>query len=275
MVPRRPLSAFRFGPADTEPDFTVPEGIIAGTWYTVQYRGYTMIGPVDPAVAVGLTVFHALVSTVLPIMLAELIFRRIAGVRWLGRRGLAGCLALLALATASGFGPAAHRGVKAVALLGVMAAVVTALTLPGAGSRPVSARKVPGLVPLRLTGALAMVGFFVIFAIIPGLIGARIPAARLAGWQAIPAILMCFFFALVVAIRRSWSGRGGWGHRQTLAVITGVLLPTIVVSMVLPLALRTLEPLATVPMLVLLIRLASRDRAAHRLVAVGPEAGRA
>ncbi len=50
----------------------VNEGIIAGTWYKVQYPGYALVGGVDPAVATGLTVFHALVSTVLPILLVEL-----------------------------------------------------------------------------------------------------------------------------------------------------------------------------------------------------------
>ena len=35
-------------------------------------RGYVLVRGVDPAVAVGLTAFHALYSTVLPILLAEL-----------------------------------------------------------------------------------------------------------------------------------------------------------------------------------------------------------
>jgi hypothetical protein len=64
------------------------EGIIAGTWYKVQYTGYAMINGVNPAVAVGLTVFHTLYSTVLPILLVDLIFPRIATNSWLNRKSM-------------------------------------------------------------------------------------------------------------------------------------------------------------------------------------------
>ena len=82
--------------------------------------------------------------------------------------------------------------------------------------------------------------------------------AALAGWQILYMILICGFFCLVVVIGRSWSGRADWGRRQTLAVITGALLPAILMSLVLPAALRALEPFATLPMLALLIWLARR-----------------
>jgi hypothetical protein len=73
-------------------------------------------------------------------------------------------------------------------------------------------------------------------------------------------LAMVALFGLIVATGRSWTGRSGWGHRQTLAVITGALLPAIILSLVLPAAWRGLEPVATLPMLALLIRLARKTR---------------
>jgi len=260
----------------------VNEGIIAGTWYKVPYRGYALIGPVDPALAVGLAVFHALVSTIAPILLAEIMFPRVASRPWLGRRGLAACAVLLALTTASGFAAPADRGPKALVLAGVTGAITLALLLPPAASRdvpgpvppPGAPRDVPGPVPppgaprdvpvpgpvprlgtpriLRLAGALATITFFVIFAIVPGVLAAAVPRSRLPAWQPLLIIAMAGFFAAAVAAGRRWAARPGWGQPQVLAVIVGALLPPIVLSLVLPAAWHGLEPLVTVPALALL-----------------------
>ncbi len=233
----------------------INEGIIAGTWYEAKYKGYVLIGGVDPAVAVGLTVFHTLVSTVLPIVLADLIFPAIAGRRWLGRRGVTTCSVLLILVTATGFVQAAHRGIKAVVLLGVIIAVAVALALPTPAPRQISARNPPGVTRLLLAGMAAMVAFFAVFAILPGIAGSLASPADLGPWQAGLVLAMCTLFGLVVATGRTWTGRSGWGYRQTLAVVTGALLPAIILSLLLPAAWRGLEPVATLPMLALLIRL--------------------
>jgi hypothetical protein len=251
----------------------INEGIIAGTWYKVQYPGYAMIGGFDPAVAVGLTVFHALVSTVLPILLVEQIFPDVASVSWLRLRGLCTCLVLLGAAAATGFGPVANRGHKAVVLAGVLAAVAIALALPSRGCLPPSTpglgspRRAPAIGRLRLAGAAAMVTFYVLFAVVPGLVGAAIPAAGRAPWQLLLIVLMATYFWWVIDVGRDWASREDWGRRRTLAVITGVLLPTIGASIVLPAALLSLEPLVTVPVLCLLIWLSRRERHAARLPA--------
>jgi hypothetical protein len=169
---------------------------------------------------------------------------------------------LLALVTASGFGPAADRAAKAVVLLAMVLLAATALALPRAAARPQSARPVPGLGKLRLLGALGTIAFLVLFAIVPPIIGSAVPRAGLAGWQTLIVVAMCAFFGLVVTTARSLAGRPGWGRPQTLAVITGALLPTILGSLVLPAALAGLEPLATVPMLALPCWLIRRDRPA-------------
>jgi hypothetical protein len=245
----------------------VNEGIIAGTWYEVQYRGYTLVAGFDPALATGLTVFHALVSTVLPIVLANILFPEVAGERWLRRPAVTGCLILLVLVTAAGFAPAAHRPQKVIVLAAVAAAVAVAVTLPGRGRNPVALRPAPRPGVARLAGAAATTGYFVLFAAVPGVIARIIRPAELGRWQALLVALMLAYFGLLVAVGRSWYLRRGWGNQQALAVITGALLPAIIVSLVLPAALAELEPLATVPMLALLVWLSRRVRRADQLTA--------
>lgn len=242
----------------------INEGIIAGTWYQVQYQGYALIGGVDVAVAVGLTVFHVLVSTVVPILLAELIFPGLAGSRWLGRTGITVCLILLGLTIVTGLGPPGHRGPKLAVLVGVLFLVALALAWPGRAARrepagrAISGRPAPGPRILRLAGAAATLLFFSLFTAVPGVVASAVPPAGRGPWQVLLMILMSVFFALVIAVGRRWSARPGWGPRQVLAVITGALLPATVLSVVVPTALLALEPLATLPTLALLIWLDRR-----------------
>jgi hypothetical protein len=117
------------------------------------------------------------------------------------------------------------------------------------------------VVPARRAAAFGTVAFFAVFGVIPAVTGSAVPADRLAAWQILFVVLISAYCCLVVAIGRSWSGRAGWGQQQKLAVITGALLPAIILSLLLPAALRELEPLATVPMLALLLWLARRTGA--------------
>lgn len=269
----------------------INEGIIAGTWYRVQYPGYALVGGIDPAVAAGLTVFHALVSAVLPILLVELAFPAAAGRAWLPRPALAGCCLLLAATTASGFAAPADRGLKLAVLAAVAAAIAIAMSLPGdqgAAARPapappapappapapaVPARPVPGLARLRLAGAAAAVAFYAVFALAAGLIAAAVPPAGRTAWQLLLVLLMAAYLAVLVRTGRRWTRRPGWGPQQTLAGITGALLPSILASLVLPAALRGLEPLITVPALAVLIWLQRRQRAGAGAVSAGPRPG--
>lgn len=242
----------------------VNEGIIAGTWYKVQYPGYAMVGPVDPAVATGLTVFHALVSTILPILLVELMFPQVARRPWLRPGPAAGCGLLLMLTAAAGIGPAAHRGARAIVLVAVIAAVAVAVPLPAAGQRQRVDRPPPRQAVLHVAGAVAIVAFYVIFAVVPGLLARVVPASARQPWQPLPILLMIAFFGTVIAVARNWSARPGWGPAELLAVITGVLLPPAALSLLIPGALRELEPLATIPMLAVVISLRGRVRRPHR-----------
>lgn len=159
-----------------------------------------------------------------------------------------------------GLAPATDRNLKVVVLLGVLVLVAIALVLPRGRMRPISMKRVPGLGRLRLMGALGTFLFFTIFAIIPGIVGSRVPPGLLPGWQIVFITLMGVLFYVAIASCRSWSGRAGWGQRQTLAVVTGALLPAIILSIFIPVALKGLEPIVTVPMLLLLVWLAWRTK---------------
>lgn len=115
---------------------------------------------------------------------------------------------------------------------------------------------VPSAGRLRLAGAGATAGFFVLFAIVPGVLAAAVRPGDLRPWQPLLIALMTGYFSLVIWAGRRWCTRPEWGSRQTLAVITGALLPAIAASLVVPAALRGLEPLATLPALGILIWLA-------------------
>lgn len=103
--------------------------------------------------------------------------------------------------------------------------------------------------------------FYALFAFVPAAIAHAVPAGARPAWQALPALLRTGLFGGIVALARNWSARPGWGQTETLAVSTGVLVPPVVPSVLLPGALAGLEPLATVAMLAVLFRLRGRLRA--------------
>jgi hypothetical protein len=95
---------------------------------------------------------------------------------------------------------------------------------------------------------------------VPGLLARVVPAPARQPWQLLPILLMVAFFGTVIAVARNWSARPGWGPAELLGVITGVLLPPAALSLLMPGALRDLEPLATGAMLAIVISLRGRVR---------------
>ena len=109
--------------------------------------------------------------------------------------------------------------------------------------------------------------FYVLFAMVPGVVAAAVPTAGRRPWQVLLALSMAAFCWEIVSVGRNWTSRPGWGQPQTLAVITGVLVPAIIASVVLPVALRSLEPVVTLPVLALLLWLGRRQRRTASLTA--------
>jgi len=223
------------------------EGVIAGTWYTVLPTGYAYIGAIDLAWVVALTIFHTFVSVVLPIAFIDIVFPQFAGRSLLRRRGIVisavlffGFSLLVALM-------APYRPYRLLAFLLALLLIVIALGLTSAPPRLLSATPPPRLWTLRVAGFAAMFAYFILIYSVPDLTARRARPSGLLSAQLVDIAAMLLFSAILLWRARRWSGRAGWSPRHTLALITGVLTLTILLSLLVPEE-RTLgEPLVTVP----------------------------
>jgi hypothetical protein len=254
----------------------VNEGVVAATWYTVRPQGYSFIGGVDWDWAVSLTVFHTFVSVLMPIYLFESVAPSVAGQPLLRRRGIIIASALfLGLSLAFALTPqyrAYRLAVFAVALL----LTWIALSLPPAHTgAPADAvmKAAPGLWRLRALGFVAMLLYFVCIYFLPALfatIGRRVGApSALAGLLANAPLVALAVWATALCV--GWTRRAWWSPRRQLALITGALAFTALVT-ALPQLGSTYEPLVTIPFMLYLIILAWRARRAERRAAIASAA---
>jgi hypothetical protein len=96
--------------------------------------------------------------------------------------------------------------------------------------------------------------FFVIYGV-PNILGKHTDIQTLRGLRAVYIALLLVLFARGLALLRRWTGRTGWGRLQTLALLTGALGSSIIISLLLP---GRLQPLLTVPFFLWLVWLARR-----------------
>lgn len=239
----------------------VNEGMIAGTWYTVVPEGYLLLGGIDWAWAVALTAFHTIYSVILPIFLVEALFPAMARVAWLRRKGFIGFSVLFGLTTSLTFLQPAYRLERFLVFLTVIVLVIIALGLPfSEQSRPLDLGTLPGLGRLRLAGLVGTLLYFGSIFLVPAMLAHTLfPVSPMLSQVLIilSIFLVCAF--LLVMVRR-WSAHRAWGHRQALALITGALLPAILLSLFLPRMWLVAQPAATLPCLVLLLWAAYRER---------------
>lgn len=206
------------------------EGLVVTSWFNphwpdVGYLGvYGRLFETNWVWALGLTLYHMVVSIAVPIILTEALFPRIADRPWLGRKGLrlfVVWLTIISLLGLLGFGflefrqqgythpPAMYLGALALA---VVLVVLALRRHPPAPVLP-SLRRVPRLWSLRLLGFLATIIYFTLSWVVPKMV----PVALV-------TMLLFAAFVLLVAWRvRAWSRRQGWGAEQRLALATGVL----------------------------------------------------
>src|SRR5262249_14270225 len=122
-----------------------------------------------------------------------------------------------------------------------------AFFLPRARPRQFDPQPAPGLWRLRIGGFFATALYFLLIAIVPGI------------WTPPTLVIVCLLvalFALCLWRLRVWSGRARWGQREELALITGALIPNLIVVSFQPGG----ELLLTIPFFVLLVWLAFRYR---------------
>lgn len=238
----------------------VNEGIVAGTWYYVVPDGYAMLGAVDWAWAVALTCFHTLFSVVIPIFLVEALFPTLAKRSWLKRRGLIGFSILFTLTALVGLLARTYSLDRLIVLLAVIVMTITAVFLPQPKPRPENTRPIPRLGRLRIAGCAGTILFFSAIVLFPAILLHAHAPTRQGLFQALLIVVTLAVCALFLVAVHEWSGRYSWGHPQMLALITGALLPMIILSLLLPPMWLSAQPLITLPFLVFLIWLTRRTQ---------------
>lgn len=272
----------------------VNEGVAAGTWYTVRSQGYAYFGGVNWAWALALTIFHTIISVIVPIAFIEILFPSIAGKPLLRRRGMVICAALflgfaLLVALTPLYRPyrlAALAVAVLFALLALLALPPRRAIIPAPMEPPLmpppaypqaypapyptsyptpqstpqpTTRPLPGLWRLRIAGFLTMFGYFIMIYLVPVVVLAlvRSVAHGVALAQVVDGAVFLAFSALVIWRGWSWSRRAGWSPRQNLALLVGGVAFTTLV-MFIPQQVALGEPFATVPFLALLVVLSVR-----------------
>jgi hypothetical protein len=184
---------------------------------------YSRAGGINLLWALGLTIFHALVSITIPILLVELAFPSRAARPWLGRKAIVACVAAellcLALGIVLNFAVFRQHGHDAPLLapylveLALMALFVALALTRRPRVRPPSPKKPPRLWTLRVLAFL-------------GIAEAILSSTLFKGASVLFEIAVAINLApLVAGIWRagSWSRRAGWNERQMLALASGAL----------------------------------------------------
>jgi len=216
---------------------TFEEGLVINTWanpwapqvcsvvhgVTVGFCDYSRVAGINLLWAVELTVFHAIVSIVIPILLVDFIFPQRAGLPWLGRKAVIACvtaeLFCLAIGILLSFVTFRQHGETAPLLLPYLIEVMlmalfisVALTLKPRRSAP-NARKAPRLWLLR-SAAFVYSGLLII-----------LPNIYQANRLSVPLALSSCVIMVVLAswLAGRWSRSVAWNARHMLALAAGML----------------------------------------------------
>ena len=167
--------------------------------------------------AVQQTVFHAIFSVALPVLLVGLIFPMRRHQRWVGPRGLLILLVLFALALVLGFffGSSYHPSLilYGAALLVTIILIAVARFLP---RRITLTKRTDAAPPLRF-GILGLLGTTTFF-----LVNWLLPTTLIPFWIAIPLDLLVALVVAVLLIVISGNG-SGWTDRQKVWLISSAL----------------------------------------------------
>jgi hypothetical protein len=174
--------------------------------------------------AMGLTLYHAVVSITIPILLTELIFPQLASRPWLGKRALRGFTIYLTIVSVLGLlllSLVAYRnqGYTHPPLM-YLGAIALAIGFAWLGlhlrpRHPLLRNDVilPGLWLLRALGFATTLAFFFTLWVMPQLIPLPI----------VPMLVFVGMVWLASMLVSRWSDRVGWGLQHRLALASGVI----------------------------------------------------
>jgi hypothetical protein len=210
------------------------EALVVQTWFNYispqspSHTGgtYGLVAGTSLNWALNLTIYHAVVSITVPLILVTVFFPRRAPLPWLGPKRIvlvAAWMLLLcgALAFNAAFNQFVEDGYAGPPLISylVAAAFMSLFIMLGVfvrfpAPRPNLAKRAPRLWTVRLVCCGYMILFFA-FSVV-------LPATRLPAVTAMALVLLLFASALWRV--RSWSARAGWDERHLLSVAFGVIL---------------------------------------------------
>jgi hypothetical protein len=210
------------------------EALVVQTWFNYisphspSHMGgtYGVVAGTSLNWALNLTIYHAVVSITVPLILIAVFFPRRAPLPWLGpKRIVLVTLWMLllcgALAVNAAFNQFVNDGYSGPPLISYLLAAAFMLLLILLGvfvrfpaPRPNLARRAPRLWSVRLICCGYMILFFAFSVVLPA-----------TGMPAVAATaLTLLLFASALWRVRSWSARAGWNERHLLSVATGVIL---------------------------------------------------
>jgi hypothetical protein len=214
------------------------EGLVVTSWFNPYWPGLSILAHYGRFLdtswvwAVELTVYHAVVSISIPIMLVELLFPQIADRPWLGKRGFRAFIILLTITSLLGlflfgFVMSSKQGYTHPPLMYIGALLLAAglvwlgLHLPKRSlSTSVGTVTAPGLWRLRFFAFLATIAFFLASWAIPNMVPIPI----------VPVLAIVGLVAAGIWSINRWANRAGWNVRHRLALASGVLFFFVLLS---------------------------------------------
>jgi hypothetical protein len=209
------------------------EGLVITSWFNPYWSGlgklayYGRLFDTSWVWATELTIYHAVISITIPILLTEILYPTIAKRPWLGKRGMRGFSIALALSSLVQFLLFAFlfsrkQGYTHPPLM-YFGALLLALGFVWLGLHfkprqrsevsPVINRPAPSLWRLRLSGFAATFVFFFTAWILPSLIP----------WPIVPILAFAGIVLLSIRIVSKWTQRSVWSTQHQLALLTGVM----------------------------------------------------
>ncbi len=215
------------------------EGLIVNTWANpwlsqvckivkskppVGLCDYSRVGGINLSWALSLTVFHAVVSITIPILLVDLLLPRLAPYPLLGRKGIVACvcgdLLVLAFGVVLNFVSFRQHGFAGPLPLPYFIEVVLMIILIDGALvfKPVRGRA-PSAKPLPRLWTLRLFGFF---GLLVNTLLASVAKEANVPFQ-IELIVNVVLLALALWRGSTWAHRAGWNRRHMLALASGAL----------------------------------------------------